>query len=479
MERRGARAIGGWWVALAVLTPLAACVTGSGVRVRAQAAPGVNLTRYATYTWASPSVAEVAAARVRGTSGDIFQSLPSGPASDREALDTRIRSDVDAQLARCGYTRTRGGRPDLLIDYRVTTQEKALNDQLGEYASYRSQGGDQSLGDAFVRGTRRERSSSSSSTPRRGSGSGAAPRRPSSTRRCGTSASPRPCARCSRRFRCARRAPRPADLRRGLERANRIVAKFAPSAGRCRRLRPGAGRGCGPLPGVRTGSRVSGSSADQVRASITIAASRSRESACEPRGEIHAVADAPSRSRGRRPGRCRRTPGRSRRRPRPRDRGVAVGRRALRRARRPRGRSPSSQRPRPAPSRESRRRRTEHRHQAVADELDDAPAVVADRRRTPPRCSGSPSRTVSRRAARLRIRRVAAEVDEQHRHLALAGLELAPAGELVGDRPRARSAASAPCIRALSRSTSSCAIRASSLDSLSATVARRRRSVGV
>jgi hypothetical protein len=97
-------------------------------------------------------VAEVAAARVRGTSGDIFQSLPSGPANDREALDTRIRSDVEAQLARCGYTRARGGRPDLLIDYRVTTQEKALNDQLGEYASYRSQGGDQSLGDAFVRG---------------------------------------------------------------------------------------------------------------------------------------------------------------------------------------------------------------------------------------------------------------------------------------------------------------------------------------
>ena len=47
----------------------------------------------------------------------------------------------------------RAGRPPgLLVDYRVTTQEKALNDQLGEYASYRSQGGDQSLGDAFVRG---------------------------------------------------------------------------------------------------------------------------------------------------------------------------------------------------------------------------------------------------------------------------------------------------------------------------------------
>jgi hypothetical protein len=154
MGRRGARAIGCSWVALAVLTPLAACVTGSGVRVRAQPVPGVDLTRYATYAWASPSVAEVTAARVRGTSGDIFQSLPSGPASDREALDTRIRSDVDAQLARCGYTRTRGGRPDLLIDYRVTTQEKALNDQLGEYASYRSEGGDQSLGDAFVRRVR-------------------------------------------------------------------------------------------------------------------------------------------------------------------------------------------------------------------------------------------------------------------------------------------------------------------------------------
>jgi uncharacterized protein DUF4136 len=151
MERRGARAIGGWWVALAVLTPLAACVTGSGVRVRAQPAPGVNLTRYATYAWASPSLAE-AAARARGPSGDIWQALPSQQASDREALDTRIRSDIDAQLTRCGYTRTRGGRPDLLVDYRVTTQEKALNDQLGEYASYRSQGGDQSLGDAFVRG---------------------------------------------------------------------------------------------------------------------------------------------------------------------------------------------------------------------------------------------------------------------------------------------------------------------------------------
>ena len=152
MERRGVCAIGRWWAALAVLTPLAACVTGSGMRVQAQPAPGVNLTRYATYAWASPSVAEVAAARARGTSGDIWQSLPSDQASEREALDTRIRGDIDGQLAQRGYTRATGGRPDLLVDYRITTRERQVDDQLGEYASYRSQGGDQSLGDAFVKG---------------------------------------------------------------------------------------------------------------------------------------------------------------------------------------------------------------------------------------------------------------------------------------------------------------------------------------
>lgn len=118
---------------LATLLP--ACGPTSTMRIRAEQDPSVDLTRYATYGWAVPARSTSAPAR-----------------GERELLDWRIRAAVDEQLVRRGYTTAASGRPDMLVDYQVTTREKQLQDTPGEYIRYRSEGGRQDWGSAWVRG---------------------------------------------------------------------------------------------------------------------------------------------------------------------------------------------------------------------------------------------------------------------------------------------------------------------------------------
>lgn len=124
-------------VALA-LAAAVACASSSAVSVRSDRSPEADFGRYATYTWATAPLG-----------GGEWPAR-----NDRTAFDWKVRGLVDEQLAQKGYVRGAPGQADLLVDYRVSTEEKELNDTFGEYAQYRSAGGSQGLGEAWVQGYR-------------------------------------------------------------------------------------------------------------------------------------------------------------------------------------------------------------------------------------------------------------------------------------------------------------------------------------
>ena len=122
---------------LALLVAVA-CASSAGVSVRSNRNPDADFGRYATYTWATAPL-----------DGGEWPAR-----NDRTAFDWKVRQLVDEQLAQKGYVRGAPGQADLLVDYRVSTEDKELQDTFGEYAKYRSAGGSQGLGDAWVQGYR-------------------------------------------------------------------------------------------------------------------------------------------------------------------------------------------------------------------------------------------------------------------------------------------------------------------------------------
>jgi len=120
------------------LAGLAACASAAGVRVKSDRNPDADFAHYATYTWATAPLG-----------GSEWPAR-----NDRTAFDWKVRGLVDEQLAGKGYVQAAPGRADLVVDYRVSTEEKELNDTFGEYARYRSAGGSQGLGEAWVQGYR-------------------------------------------------------------------------------------------------------------------------------------------------------------------------------------------------------------------------------------------------------------------------------------------------------------------------------------
>ena len=124
-------------VTLALLAAVA-CASSAGVSVRSDRNPDSDFGRYATYAWASAPLG-----------GGEWPAR-----NDRTAFDWTVRGLVDEQLAQKGYARGVPGQADILVDYRVSTEEKELQDTFGEYAKYRSAGGSQGLGEAWVQGYR-------------------------------------------------------------------------------------------------------------------------------------------------------------------------------------------------------------------------------------------------------------------------------------------------------------------------------------
>ena len=118
------------------LVMLVACASSSGVRVKSDRNPDADFGRYATYAWARAPLG-----------GGVWPAR-----NDRTAFDWKVRELVDAEMTRKGYAQGAPGQADLLVDYRVSVQEKELSDTFGEYAKYRSAGGEQGLGEAFVQG---------------------------------------------------------------------------------------------------------------------------------------------------------------------------------------------------------------------------------------------------------------------------------------------------------------------------------------
>ena len=179
-----------------------------------------------------------------------------------------------------------------------------------------------------------------------------------------------------------------------------------------RSLRPRIG-----APTYGRNTLASSPASSHVCRSITIAAGRSRVSCCRRDGQVRGVAEG-------RPDHAvhgldvadEGLTGRDA----DAGREVAARRRAAR-ARRRRSRAPP-RRPR-ASLRASGSRRPEHRHHAVAVELDDGAAVTPRRPPRPARCSRSRPRRSPPAAARLGEVAVAADVHEQHRDLDLAEVD--------------------------------------------------------
>jgi len=95
---------------------LAGCTS---IKVTAETAPGVDLSRHATYAWHSPA-----------------GRLPADPRIDRDAFDRDIRAQVDESLAARGFQPAPPGTPaDVLVAYRaflkVKTDVGAVNDPVG------------------------------------------------------------------------------------------------------------------------------------------------------------------------------------------------------------------------------------------------------------------------------------------------------------------------------------------------------------
>lgn len=90
---------------LAVLAAfLAGCITPAPPRHESQAAPGVDLTGFATFNLSPPAGAEVADTPLR-------------------LLDVNIRDAIRAEMLRRGY-REDEANPDLRIDYETAAEDK-------------------------------------------------------------------------------------------------------------------------------------------------------------------------------------------------------------------------------------------------------------------------------------------------------------------------------------------------------------------
>lgn len=127
-----------WWTVAGLASVglwLAAC-GGPGMQIRADRNPSADFGRYASYAWASAPA----------------QGAQWPARDDRTAFDWQVRKLVDQQLAARGYGRAAAGSADFLVDYRVSQQEKVMNDSFGEYARYRSEGGREGLGETWVGG---------------------------------------------------------------------------------------------------------------------------------------------------------------------------------------------------------------------------------------------------------------------------------------------------------------------------------------
>ena len=122
--------------AVAALLFAVACSSASGVRIKADRNPAADFSRYGRYAWASAPLG-----------GGEWPAR-----SDRTAFDWKVRSLVDEELARRGYGRGAPEQADVLVDYRVTTQEREVADTVADYARYRSEGGSAGLGEAYVKG---------------------------------------------------------------------------------------------------------------------------------------------------------------------------------------------------------------------------------------------------------------------------------------------------------------------------------------
>ena len=96
--------------AVAALLFAVACSSASGVRIKADRNPAADFSRYGRYAWASAPLG-----------GGEWPAR-----SDRTAFDWKVRSLVDEELARRGYGRGAPEQADVLVDYRVTTQEREV-----------------------------------------------------------------------------------------------------------------------------------------------------------------------------------------------------------------------------------------------------------------------------------------------------------------------------------------------------------------
>ncbi|MDH5255555.1 MAG: DUF4136 domain-containing protein [Gammaproteobacteria bacterium] len=91
-------------LALALFVAVAGCATAPAPRHESQAAPGVHLAGYGTFSLASPA-------------GDAGGDPPL------RILDANIRDAIRAEMTRRGY-REDDGNPDLRIDYETAAQDK-------------------------------------------------------------------------------------------------------------------------------------------------------------------------------------------------------------------------------------------------------------------------------------------------------------------------------------------------------------------
>jgi len=122
--------------AVAALLFAAGCSAASGVRIQADRNPAADFSRYARYAWATAPIG-----------GGEWPAR-----NDRTAFDWKVRSLVDEQLAQRGYGRGVPEQADVLVDYRVSTEDREVADTFTDYARYRSAGGSAGLGEAYIKG---------------------------------------------------------------------------------------------------------------------------------------------------------------------------------------------------------------------------------------------------------------------------------------------------------------------------------------
>jgi uncharacterized protein DUF4136 len=120
---------------LAVLLALGACAAPvNPVKVRSEHDPTASFSSYRTYRWDPEPLADV-----NGTDPSRSQTL-----------ERRVRSAVDAQLARKGFQKA-ASRPDFVVTSRFSKQDKEIR-TFRDYIAYRERGGKEFLSDAYVLG---------------------------------------------------------------------------------------------------------------------------------------------------------------------------------------------------------------------------------------------------------------------------------------------------------------------------------------